>query len=83
MKMGEVLWNKKTICRLLISVFLLVVVGSGCKSQQNRRELKFYYRADYFNLYDLSDSAFPDSESLETVAKQYIKEIEDVLGVYH
>ena len=70
---------------MLVSAFLLVAVGFGCTSRQNRRELEleFYYRADYFNLYDLSGSAFPDSESLETVAKQYIKEIDDVLGLYN
>lgn len=81
--MGKVLWNKKKICWLLVSVSLLTIAVSGCTSRQNCRELEFYYRADYFNLYDLNGSSFPNSESLETVTRQYIREIEDVWELYN
>lgn len=83
--MGKVIWNKKKICHLLLSVFLLVMVSIGCASQKDCQELEleFYYRVDYFNIYDLSGSAFPDAESLETMTSQFIREIEDVLGLYY
>ncbi len=78
--------RKVKINRALLFGMLCVLVFVGCGKKEvlhKKLNLEFYYAADYWNSYDLSKSAFPSREDFESITTQYVKEIEELLGLYN
>ena len=77
MNMGKYL--KKIVLCVLI---LVMVLQGGCGQEEAvQPELLFNYKADYWEIYDLSESAVPDRKKFEKLTKEYIKKIQELLGL--
>lgn len=82
----KVFLRKMKINKVLFFAMICILLFAGCgKKEAPHKELnlEFYYVADYWDSYDLSKSAFPSREAFESAATQYMKEIEELLGIYN
>ena len=69
--------KKIVVCTLILILFL----QGGCGQEEAvGLELLFQYKADYWEIYDLSESAIPDRETYEKLTKEYIQEMQELLG---
>ncbi len=64
------------IC-VLAAVFFLT--SPKQEAEEPALPVSSYYYTDYWKMYDMSDSIFPNKESLEHFASYYLKEVENVL----
>lgn len=70
---------KKIVLCVLILVMALL---GGCGQEEAvQLELLFQYKGNYWEIYDLSESAIPDREEFEKLTKEYIIEIQELLGL--
>ncbi|MCM1046598.1 MAG: hypothetical protein NC417_13925 [Candidatus Gastranaerophilales bacterium] len=74
----EKYWKKVVLCALILAMLL----QGGCGQEEAvLPELLFQYKADYWEIYDLSESAVPDREKFENLTREYMKEIQELLGL--
>lgn len=78
---------KKPALRLVLGALFICVPAALCfcispKQVVKARELpvSFYYYADYWTIYDMSETIFPDKESLEAYTVKYLKAAGEFLG---
>lgn len=77
MSMGKYL-KKIVLCVLILAM----VLQGGCGQEEAvQLELLFQYKGNYWEVYDLSESAIPDKEAFEKLTEEYIKEIQELLGL--
>ena len=71
---------------IVFGAALVCVLAAVCFLTSPKQEIKepplpvsYYYYTNYWALYDMSDTVFPDKESLENLTMHYLVEIEELL----
>lgn len=77
---------KKPAVIIVFGVALVCVLATVCFLTSPKQEVKepplpvsYYYYTNYWALYDMSDTIFPDKESLENYTSRYLNEVEKFL----
>ena len=77
---------KKPAVVIVFGASLVCVLAVVCFLTSPKQELKepplpvsFYYYQNYWALYDMSETIFPNKESLENYTSHYLKEVEEFL----
>lgn len=78
---------KKPAFILVFGAVLVCIPAAVCFWSSPKQEAKasslplsYYYYADYWAANDMSETVFPDKESLEECTSAYLKEVEEFLG---
>ena len=77
---------KKPAIVIVLGAALVCVLAAVCfltSPKQERKEpplpVSYYYYTNYWALYDMSDTIFPNKESLENYTSRYLNEVEKFL----
>ncbi len=77
---------KKPAFVIVFGAAIVCVLAVVCFLTSPKQEIKepplpvsYYYYANYWELYDMSDTIFPNKESLENYTSHYLKEVEEFL----
>ena len=77
---------KKPALGIVFGAAIVCVLAVVCFLTSPKQEIKeptlpvsYYYYANYWELHDMSDTIFPNKESLENYTSHYLKEVEEFL----